>query len=383
MRDTTTLVGPLPAPEAAPRAKARKVTLSPLKRFTRAHLELAARPSVRDEATAALNAGLDAVGAQLGHSLTATARLLDATLQPLQHLARESLFLVVELSHASAMAVVELEAPLFTYLLQHAAGADPRTRSVTSLSRIEAAALGWLSLSAIKGVRTIAPFDERFGPRLVSVTLDRGEVLRSIDSTVRHLAFELVLHGEHPLGAARILVPAKLLQAAVQTAPRAEPPPAQEAVLAATLTARTRFGIAQLVRADVGELSAGDVIVFAGSSLSDERLFGPARLLTSSFELVGELGPDGLTVTRITPPTPENAMSSSLNVDVEIELTTIQVPVRQLGTIAPGAVLPLHINAAQAVTLRIDGRKVALAELVEVEGEIGARITAMLEQEAP
>jgi type III secretion protein Q len=76
-------------------------------------------------------------------------------------------------------------------------------------------------------------------------------------------------------------------------------------------------------------------------------------------------------------------MSSSLNVDVEIELTTIQVPVRQLGAIAPGSVLPLHINAAQTVTLRIDGRKVALAELVEVEGEIGARITAMLEQEAP
>jgi type III secretion protein Q len=254
---------------------------------------------------------------------------------------------------------------------------------VTSLSRIESAALGWLALSAIKGLRTIQPFEERFGPRLVTVTLDRGEVLRSVDSTVRHLAIELMLHGEHPLGGARVLVPAKLLQAAVQTAPRAEAPPAHEAVLSTTLTAQTRFGVAQLVRADLGELSAGDVIVFAGSSLNEERLFGPARLLTSSFELVGELGPDGFTLTRITHPTPEHAMSNSLNVDVEIELTTIQVPVRQLGTIAPGSVLPLHINAAQTVTLRIDGRKVALAELVEVEGEIGARITAMLEQEAP
>lgn len=75
-------------------------------------------------------------------------------------------------------------------------------------------------------------------------------------------------------------------------------------------------------------------------------------------------------------------MANGINVDVEIELTTVQLPIRQLGTIAPGAVLPLHINAAQTVTLRIDGRRVALAELVEVEGEIGARITAMLEQEA-
>jgi len=90
------------------------------------------------------------------------------------------------------------------------------------------------------------------------------------------------------------------------------------------------------------------------------------------------LGADGFDVTRAAPITQESTMSA-LNVDVEIELTTIQLPVRQLGAIAPGTVLPLHINAAQTVTLRIDGKAVALAELVEVEGEIGARITAMLE----
>ncbi|MCA2977317.1 MAG: FliM/FliN family flagellar motor switch protein, partial [Myxococcaceae bacterium] len=268
------------------------------------------------------------------------------------------------------------------HLLHHAAGADPRAPSVSELSRIETAALGWLSLSALKGLRGVQAFDERFGPRLVQLTLDRGEVLRSVDSTVRHLAIELSLHGERPLGAARVLVPAKLLQAAVQTAPRAEVPPAHDAVLDATLSARTRFGVAQLARADVGELCAGDVIVFAGSSMPGDRLHGPARLLGSSFELAGELGPDGFTLTRLTAPTPESTMANGINVDVEIELTTVQLPIRQLGTIAPGAVLPLHINAAQTVTLRIDGRRVALAELVEVEGEIGARITAMLEQEA-
>lgn len=75
-------------------------------------------------------------------------------------------------------------------------------------------------------------------------------------------------------------------------------------------------------------------------------------------------------------------MATTITVNVEIELTSIQIPIRQLGSIAPGSVLPLHINAAQQVTLRVDGRRVALAELVEVEGEIGARITAMLE-EAP
>ena len=48
------------------------------------------------------------------------------------------------------------------------------------------------------------------------------------------------------------------------------------------------------------------------------------------------------------------------------------IPVR------PGSVLPLHINAAQQVIVRIGDKAVARAELVEIEGEIGARIVAML-----
>jgi type III secretion protein Q len=246
------------------------------------------------------------------------------------------------------------------------------------LTRIESAALGWLALSAIAGVRTVRAFDARFSPRLVTLTLDRGEALRSIDAAVRHLAIELQLASDHPLGTARVLVPAKMLQLAVQTAPVSEPPPALECVLNTLVKARCRFGHAELLRADIGELAAGDVIVFAGCRLCGDHLHGPARFLTRSIQLTGELGADGFNVTRAAPITQESTMSA-LNVDVEIELTTIQLPVRQLGTIAPGTVLPLHINAAQTVTLRIDGKAVALAELVEVEGEIGARITAMLE----
>lgn len=379
MHDAITNVGPAIEESDAPaKPRARRVTLTPLKRFSRAHLELASRHSVRDEAAQALAAATQNLSAQLGHPLTASARVLDGTLQPLQHLGRESLFVVFELSQASTMAIVELEAPVVSHLLSVAAGSDSRTIAVTSLTRIEAAALGWLALSAIAGVRTVPAFDARFSPRLVTLTLDRGEALRSIDAAVRHLAIELQLSSDHPLGTARVLVPAKMLQLAVQTAPVSEPPPALEAVLNASLTARCRFGHAELLRADIGELTAGDVIVFAGCRLSGDQLHGPSRFLTRSCELTGVLGADGFTVTRAAPLTPENTMSA-LNVDVEIELTTIQLPVRQLGAIAPGTVLPLHINAAQTVTLRIDGKAVALAELVEVEGEIGARITAMLE----
>lgn len=326
---------------------------------------------------AALTQALAALSEQLGEPVSAHVQLRDATLQPLQHLAKDAAFVVVELSSASAMAVVELEAPVVKHLLQVAAGSDGS--AVSTLTRVEGAALGWLALSTISGLRGAPAFDARFSPRLVNITMDRGEALRSIDATVRHLAIELQLSGTHPIGTARVLVPARMLQLAIQSAPVCEPPPPSEALLSLELTARVRFGRAQLLRADVGDLAAGDVIVFAGTRLDEGRFQGPARFLTRSFQLSGELGADGFVVSRAAPLTTENPMSTSLNVAVEIELTSIQLPIRHLGTIAPGTILPLHINAAQTVTLRIEGKPVALAELVEVEGEIGARITALLE----
>lgn len=379
MRDATTVIGPAPEDLITPKPRARRVNLTPLKRFTRAHLELARRTGVRDEAIAALTAATRCLGAQLGQNLMATPRLLDGTLQPLQHLGRESVFVVAELSAVSAMAIVELEGPVASYLLRLAAGSDARTVAITALTRIESAALGWLALGVINALRSVAAFEQRFSPRLVNVTMDRGAALRGIDAAVRHLVVELQLAGDHPIGTARVMVPAKMLQLVVQTAPLSETPPAHDVVLDTSLEAQTHFGRAELLRADSGDLAPGDVIVFAGTRIVDGRLFGPARFRTRSFELSGALAADGLVVSRVVPLTKEQPMSASINVDVEIELTTIQLPVRQLGTITPGAVLPLHINAAQTVTLRIDGKAVALAELVEVEGEIGARITAMLE----
>ena len=67
-----------------------------------------------------------------------------------------------------------------------------------------------------------------------------------------------------------------------------------------------------------------------------------------------------------------------LPLDVEVELTRIRLSLSELGTLRPGTVLPLHINAAEPVVLRVGDRNVARAELVEIEGEVGARIVALL-----
>jgi len=67
-----------------------------------------------------------------------------------------------------------------------------------------------------------------------------------------------------------------------------------------------------------------------------------------------------------------------LPVEVEIELTRLLLPLSELAGLKPGALLPLHINASEPVLLRVGDRAVARAELVDIEGEVGARILTLL-----
>ena len=67
----------------------------------------------------------------------------------------------------------------------------------------------------------------------------------------------------------------------------------------------------------------------------------------------------------------------ALPVEVEIELTRLRLTVAELASIKPGSILPLHINSAEPVVLRVGDRAVARAELVEIDGEIGARILTL------
>ncbi len=72
---------------------------------------------------------------------------------------------------------------------------------------------------------------------------------------------------------------------------------------------------------------------------------------------------------------------SLLPVEVEVELTRINLPLSELGTLRPGAVLPLRQRDDDPVTLKIGGRAIARAELVDIDGEVGARILELVERE--
>ena len=121
----------------------------------------------------------------------------------------------------------------------------------------------------------------------------------------------------------------------------------------------------------------------------DEHLLGRGRLVTRGFELTGEFTPQGFSLNRARKralslePNVANMMEQSeavppLPVDVEIELTRLMLPLSELAALKPGQLLPLRINASEPVLLRVGDRAVARAELVDIEGEVGARILSLL-----
>jgi type III secretion protein Q len=83
------------------------------------------------------------------------------------------------------------------------------------------------------------------------------------------------------------------------------------------------------------------------------------------------------------PPTIERKdqteLMPALPVDVEVELTRVRLTVGQLAQLRVGHVLPLRMDVSEPVTLRVGDRAVARAELVDIEGELGARILSLVE----
>lgn len=382
MHESTTIITDVthrrPVPRQGPLAT--RVRLAPVQKVTRAHLAVASRPTLQT----ALAEATRRVGGRLGEVLacevSCEARLLNATLHPFSHLAARALFVTVELA-GETLAVLELDLLTVGALLKHVTGSADLAGAPLTLTRIEEAALGWLSLATLSAMRQ-EPVFAAHAPRLLALSLDRGEILQQLDGRRRHVAINLDLAIGGTRTSGRLLVPAQWVQSRVDAMP-VEPTPAPlPQVLAATLPARCIFGWTMLTPSQAQSLTRGDVVLFPGATQGPQGLRGPARLLSASFELRGTFGTNGFTLTRaLERPTPEHLMSSvdpTVPVEVEIELTRLRIPLDQLGTVRPGHVLPLHVNAASQVVLRIGDKAVARAELVEVEGEIGARITAML-----
>ncbi len=359
------------------------------RRLTRAHLNLARRPSVAD----AGNDALGKIAVQLSQSLGAEVRLegtvTDAAINPFGGLSRFSAFALIELGAVGQLAVLELDLLTLNTVLALVAGSPARMSAPTRLTQVEEAAFGWLCLLALACIRKVGLLQTHFGPRLLAVYIERGEILERVDCRVRHLAVELVVKVGDTAGAARLLLPAPACDTAIASIEEQLPSEIAEEVAAAKVTMRTCFGRCVLDARDMAGLQLGDVVMFNTPAAATGQLVGPARLVTSTFELHGHFSPDGFTFSRVEtratslPQVPtmrpkDDANLPTLPVEVEIELTRVRISVAELATLRPGAVLSLRIGVTEPVTLRVGDRAVARAELVDIEGEIGARIIGLL-----
>ncbi|MCE9667514.1 FliM/FliN family flagellar motor switch protein [Myxococcus stipitatus] len=360
-----------------------------MRRLSRAHLMLMERPRVGELGRAALKSVCEALGRELGTPVHAEARLLDAVVSPRGGLASPAIFAVFELSAVGGMAVLELDPAGVVAGLERIAGAGARPGVMTELTRLEDATLGYLMLVGLAALRSQAELHALLSPRLVSVTMKTEEVLARLQGRQVLAAVELSLAVGPVRAGGRLLVPIHVLQTVFQGFAVERPSGRAPEVLAATLALRAFMGRTGLSDAALESLSEGDVVLLEGMRQEGMGFLGAGRLVARGFELQGEFLAEGFSLTRArTRALSQGSDMVSTNeglaempplpVDVEVELTRVMVPLSELASLKPGSLLPLHMNAVQPVLLRVGERAVARAELVEIEGEVGARILALL-----
>jgi flagellar motor switch protein FliM len=204
---------------------------------------------------------------------------------------------------------------------------------------------------------------------------------------------------ETPLGPswARLVLPESLLLAA--------PPPRTAAALErvrwrlgeARCELRIEAGRTALAREELVVLGPGDVVLFERFGLSAART-GAVSLRLGRGGFLARLDAATLTITdpyrfhhggamehEPIPPKPApdepgaEQLLRELPVEVVCELGRVTMSGRELVELCPGVVIPVGRPLAGPVDLSVGGRLVARGELVDVEGEIGVRVTQMLD----
>ncbi|HEY0092909.1 MAG TPA: type III secretion system cytoplasmic ring protein SctQ [Archangium sp.] len=373
----------------------RSTTLKPMRlrrlgtrRLSRAHMTLKERPQVVRLARRALEVVCAELSQELGCPVRIEARLLEAVMMPATGLAHTAAFALVDLAATGGTAVLELEPPVLFAALERLAGAGTKPGPITGLTRLEEASFAFLGLSVLYALRGQEELQRRFSPRLTGVTMNRTEALTRLDARQRHVGVELKVTVGQTTSGGRLVLPSVVLEGALKDFPVEHDPVMAPEVLAARLKARCLVGRASLSREALETLGLGDVLLFEGLRREGTRLFGPGRLVLRGFYLAGDFTPEGFSLNRAhgrallqeSDMADVNERSEGmppLPVEVEIELTRLTLPISELAGLKPGALLPLRINASEPVLLRVGDRVVARAELVDIEGEVGARILTL------
>ncbi len=71
---------------------------------------------------------------------------------------------------------------------------------------------------------------------------------------------------------------------------------------------------------------------------------------------------------------------ADVQVELAVELGRVKLPLRDLLSLAPGAVLELDRSADAPVDVLVNGCLVARGEVVVIDGEFGVRVTSVVER---
>lgn len=360
------------------------------RRLSWAHVALQTRPQVTRLAQGAVRTSQDALSRELGCPVQVDARLTEAVVMPTIGLAHSAAFALVELSATGGTAVLELDSSVLLAVLDRLSGTTTKLAPVLELTRLEEASFAFVALSVLSALRGDKALQGLLGPRLTGVTVSRAEALTRLDVRQRHVGVELNVTVGQTAAGGRLLLPAKSLELALTRLPMERALTIAPEVLAARLSMHARLGCSSLSNEALASLGTGDVILFSGVRWSGGRPCGPGRLLRRGFECAGEFTPGAFSLSRVhgrgfpqesdmvTAVESRSEGLPPLPVEVEIELSRVMLPLSELAALKPGALLPLRINPSEPVLLRVGDRAVARAELVDIEGEVGARILCLL-----
>lgn len=264
--------------------------------------------------------------------------------------------LAIDLTAVSAVAALEVEPGLVVRLVDLLAGGDGGAAPAAStLTPLERATLELLALLALDGACSVPEVEHHLGPRLMreAPPADPGA-----------LCVEVMVRAGPAHGRARLLLPPAALLA-LSGAPDLEHSRLR-------LPASVRSGRVSLVPEELEALEPGDVLVLELEPAPGSG--DPAALvLPGGWRAMGRLAPEGLHVEETSVPT----RTSQIPVTLEVELCRLEVTLAELARLEPGAVLPLPVDRRGLVTLRAGERAVARGELVDVEGAVGVRVTAL------
>jgi type III secretion protein Q len=320
----------------------------------------------------------------LSETVSITAQLLPTVLTP-PRLSSGTAFVVAALTSVDSVAVLELELPVLGKLLAAVSRDSGEHLPASTLTRVEEGVFGHLALVALRACRETEP-EPRLDPRLLCVGVDRSIAASHLAQTP-HLVVRLSFQLEGAQGAGWLYLPSHSLALYLLSAPHEPSPAVSPELLATELSAHASLGCVELGAEELGSLAPGDVVLLPELRRTGDTLLGPGALRFRTFSLVGSWNNQGFQFARLVPggvaqeegmPQPLLESRPGVSVELSIELGRWNVSLATLAGIQPGGVLPLRLNPHEPVLLRVGDRAVARAELVEVEGDVGARVLSLV-----